>query len=49
MLLDRLIPVGFHILEAMFFVGAIGCLIVIVVAWIEIFVEGFSEDHPNDK
>jgi len=48
-MLDRLIPLAFRALDVMFFVGAAGCILTILVSWIEIFFEGFSEDHPNDK
>jgi hypothetical protein len=40
----RLITVGAHILEVMFFSGLIGCSAVVVISWISIFKEGFSED-----
>ena len=48
-MLDTLIPIAFRVLDVMFFVGAAGCVLTILVSWIEIVSEGFSEDHPNDK
>ncbi|HEY2472883.1 MAG TPA: hypothetical protein VGI45_34180 [Terracidiphilus sp.] len=48
-MLDNLIPIAFRVLETMFFVGAVGCVLTVAVSWIEIFAEGFSEDHPDDK
>jgi hypothetical protein len=33
-----------HVLEAMFFTGLGGCALVVVISWIEIFRDGFSED-----
>ncbi len=46
---DKLIPIGFRILEVMFFIGGIGCVLTVIVAWVEIFTEGLSEDQVNDK
>ncbi|WP_158749616.1 hypothetical protein [Acidobacterium sp. S8] len=46
---DKLIPIGFHVLEGMFFTGAIGCAVTIFLSWIEIFAKAFSEDRPGDK
>ena len=48
-MLDALIPLGFRALEVMFFIGGAGCVLTILVSWIEICFEGFSEDHPSDK
>lgn len=42
----KLMLLAAHILEGMFFVGIIGCAIAVVVSWISIFKEGFS-DGPN--
>jgi hypothetical protein len=47
--LDTLILLAFRALNVMFFVGAAGCVLTILVSWIEIFFEGFSEDQPSDK
>ena len=33
-----------RILEALFFVGILGCLVVVVLSWISIFKSGFSPD-----
>jgi hypothetical protein len=40
---------GISVLEVMFFVGAAGCVVTILVPWLEIFVESFSEDRLGDK
>jgi hypothetical protein len=48
-MLDKMIRLAFQILEIMFFTGAIGCVLTILVAWIEIFAEGFTDDKPSDK
>ena len=40
---DKLIPMGFRVLEVMFFCGLIGCAGVVVVSWISIFKSGFSD------
>jgi hypothetical protein len=34
-----------RVLEVMFFTGLIGCALMIVVSWIEIFADGFSDDE----
>jgi hypothetical protein len=49
-MLDKLIPLAFRILEVMFFTGAIGCVLTILVAWIDILADGFSDifsDHEG--
>jgi len=43
-MLDKLIPLGFQILEVMFFVGAAGCVLAVLIAWIEIFSDGFRNE-----
>jgi hypothetical protein len=40
---DKLILMGFRVLEVMFFCGLIGCAGVVVVSWISIFKSGFSD------
>jgi hypothetical protein len=35
---------GAHILEGMFFTGLVGCAAVVVISWVSIFKEGFSND-----
>jgi hypothetical protein len=47
---DKFIPLAFRILEVMFFTGAIGCVLTILIAWVEIFADGFSDifaDHEG--
>ena len=41
---DKLILITARILEVMFFTGLVGCSIMIIVSWIEIFSEGFAPD-----
>jgi hypothetical protein len=36
-----------RILEVMFFTGLIGCVSVVVISWISIFKEGFSDDNVH--
>jgi hypothetical protein len=36
-----------QIVEWMFFVGLIGCVLVVTISWISIFREGFS--HTDDQ
>jgi len=40
----------FRVLEVMFFTGLFGCSLVVVISWISIFKDGFSdeEDHSSD-
>lgn len=33
-----------YLLQAMFFTGLMGCASVIVISWISIFKEGFSDE-----
>ena len=33
-----------HVLVVMFFIGLAGCALVIVISWIEIFNDGFTND-----
>ena len=40
----RLMIWGARILEGMFFTGLIGCASVVVISWVSIFKEGFSND-----
>jgi hypothetical protein len=37
-----------RLVEIMFFTGLVGCVFVVVVSWISIFKEGFS-DPRNSK
>jgi hypothetical protein len=37
-----------QIIEVMFFVGLVGCVLVVAISWISIFKEGFSQaDDQN--
>jgi hypothetical protein len=42
-MLDKLIPLAFRILEVMVFIGAIGCVLTILIAWVEIVADSFSD------
>ena len=37
------------VVEVLFFVGIIGCVLVVTISWISIFKEGFSktDDHAS--
>ena len=37
-----------RVIEVMFFTGLVGCATVIVVSWISIFGEGFSDPRNNE-
>lgn len=34
----------FYAIEAMFFTGLAGCVLVVIISWITIFKSGFSRD-----
>jgi hypothetical protein len=40
----RLLIWGARILEVMFFAGLVGCAAVVVISWVSIFKEGFSNE-----
>ena len=42
---DRIFEFVAHVLEVMFFTGLIGCVLTIIVSWVEIFSDGFSDDE----
>lgn len=37
-----------RVIEVMFFTGLVGCATVIVVSWISIFGDGFSDPRNNE-
>jgi hypothetical protein len=41
---DKIIAFAARVLEVMFFTGLIGCALMIIVSWIEIFADGLSDD-----
>jgi hypothetical protein len=41
----RLMIWAIHVLDAAFFIGLTGCAAVVVISWISIFREGFSDDN----
>jgi hypothetical protein len=42
---DEIIAFAARVLEVMFFTGLIGCALMIIVSWIEIFADGLSDDE----
>jgi len=34
-----------RVVEILFFTGIVGCALVVVISWISIFRDGFSESH----
>ena len=42
---DRLMVWATYVLDIVFFTGLLGCATVVIVSWISIFKEGFSEDE----
>jgi hypothetical protein len=41
---DKIFIFVAHILEVAFFAGLVGCVLMIVVSWIDIFSESFTRD-----
>ena len=37
------------IVEVLFFVGIVGCLLVVTISWISIFKEGFSKTDEHNQ
>jgi len=37
------------IIEVLFFVGIVGCLLVVTISWISIFKEGFSKTDEHNQ
>lgn len=33
-----------RVLEGLFFIGLVGCALVVIISWVSIFAEGFKED-----
>jgi hypothetical protein len=44
-MVDTIIAFAAHVLVVMFFTGLIGCALMIIVSWIEIFSDGFTNDE----
>ena len=40
---ERAVVIGLRVLEGLFFVGLIGCAVVVCISWISIFKTGFSK------
>jgi hypothetical protein len=34
-----------HVLVVMFFIGLVGCVMTIIVSWVEIFSDAFTDDE----
>jgi hypothetical protein len=48
-MLHSLLLLATKIVEVLFFVGLVGCVLVVTISWISIFKEGFSnsDDHAS--
>ena len=44
-MVDTIIAFVAHVLVVMFFTGLIGCAVTIIVSWIEIFSDAFTDDE----
>ena len=42
---DRIFEFVARVLEVMFFTGLVGCVLTIIVSWVEICSDGFSKDE----
>jgi hypothetical protein len=47
-MLAKLVVLGVHVIEVMFFTGLVGCVLVVVISWISIFKGGFSDRNIGD-
>jgi hypothetical protein len=46
-MLHSLLVLATKIVEAMFFIGIVGCVLVVTISWVSIFKEGFrTSDDP---
>lgn len=46
-MLHSLLVLATKIVEVMFFVGIVGCVLVVTISWVSIFKEGFrTSDDP---
>jgi|WetSurMetagenome_2_1015567.scaffolds.fasta_scaffold760442_1 hypothetical protein len=43
-MLDKIIRWFFYALEVMFFTGLGGCVLVVIISWVTILKDGFSQD-----
>lgn len=41
---DKIVIFLAHVLEVTFFVGLVGCALMIVLSWIDIFSDSFNDD-----
>jgi hypothetical protein len=48
-MLFQLIVWSFRVLEVMFFTGLIGCSLVVVISWVSIFKDGFSDKDERSS
>jgi hypothetical protein len=44
----KLVLLGVHVIEVMFFTGLFGCVLVVVISWISIFKSGFTDGNSED-
>lgn len=47
-MLDRIIFVAIRVITIVFFVGLIGCTVLVVASWISVGRAAFSKDKPGD-
>lgn len=40
----HLMRLAMYVLETMFFIGVVGCAVVVIFSWIDILKDGFTED-----
>jgi hypothetical protein len=44
----KLVLLGVHAIEVMFFTGLLGCALVVVISWISIFKSDFADGNSED-
>jgi hypothetical protein len=44
-MVDTIIASVAHVLVVVFFTGLIGCALMIIVSWVEIFSDAFTDDE----
>ena len=42
---DGIYEFAAHVLEVIFFTGLIGCVLMIIVSWVDICSDGFTDDE----
>jgi hypothetical protein len=46
-MLAKLVLLSVRVIEVMFFTGLLGCVLVVVISWISIFKDGFTDQDED--